>query len=87
MAKIVTSSVVIALLLFAGGSALACKLTKVDDVKKAELKVYFTRFPKEDTTNGKYKTCKIVRDGGTAFFVTPFRQDATVVVHPDNWPK
>jgi hypothetical protein len=87
MGRIVTSFVVIALLLSPSGIALACKLTKVADAKSAELKVYFTRFPKEDTTGGKYKACRIVKDGGTAFFVTPFRQDATVVVHPDNWPK
>ena len=87
MGRIVTGIVVIVLLSFTSGLALACKLTKVADAKSAELKVYFTRFPKEDTTGGKYKACKIVRDGGTPFFVTPFRQDATVVVHPDNWPR
>ena len=34
------------------GTAIACKLTKVDDAKAATLKVYFTRFPKEDTSGG-----------------------------------
>jgi hypothetical protein len=87
MGRIVTSVVVIAWVLGTSGIALACRLTKIDDAKKAELKVYFTRFPKEDATGGKYKGCKIVKEGGTPFFVTPFRQDANVVVHPDNWPK
>lgn len=68
-------------------AVLACELTKVAAAKDAKLKVYFTRFPKEDKTGGKYKKCRIVKKGGTPFFVTPFRQDATVVVHRSNWPR
>jgi len=62
-----------------------CKLTKTKAAKDAKLKVYFTKFLKEDTTKGKYKKCRIVAKGGTPFFVTPFRQDANVVVHASNW--
>ena len=85
--RILTGLFLIASLMAASGTAFACKLTKVSAAKDAELKVYFTRFPKEDTTGGKYKACKLVREGGKTFFVTPFRQDANVVVHVDNWPK
>lgn len=67
--------------------AFGCELTKVGSAKDAKLKVYFTRFPKEDTTDGKYKKCRIVKKGGTPFFITPFRQDANVVVHRSNWPR
>jgi hypothetical protein len=75
------------LVLASAPAAVACTLTKVATPKEAELRVYFTRFPKEDATGGKYKKCKIVKSGGTTFFVTPFRQDANLVVHEDNWPK
>lgn len=81
-----------ALALFASSPALAtpCTLLAVDKPTDAKLKIYFTRFPKEDNTGGKYKQCRIVKkaeDGTTTFFVTPFRQDATDVVHESNWPK
>jgi hypothetical protein len=85
--RILTGLFLVASLVSVSSTALACKLTKVAAAKDAELKVYFTRFPKEDTTGGKYKACKLVKQGGTRFFVTPFRQDANVVVHTDNWPK
>lgn len=73
----------------AAGTAFAdkpCVLTEIKDAKAAALKVYFTKFLKEDNTNGRYKNCRISKAGGEAFFVTPFRQDATVVVHKSNWP-
>jgi hypothetical protein len=87
MRRIVTGLAVMASLALASAPAIACKLSKSNDPKTAQMKVYFTRFPKEDTSAGKYKACRLVKEGGTTFFVTPFRQDATVVVHPDNWPK
>jgi hypothetical protein len=49
----------------------------------------FTKFPQEDTSKGAYKGCRIVKKaepGAKGFFITPFRQDATVVVHRANWP-
>lgn len=88
---------VLALLLGAGAFAPAawasgkgCLLLEASRVEDAELKVYFTKFPKEDTSSGKYRGCRKVKKaeaGATTFFVTPFRQDATVVVHPSNWPE
>jgi hypothetical protein len=80
---------VLALLATSPAVATACTLLAVDKPEAAKLKVYFTRFPKEDTTGGKYKQCRLVKkpEADTAtFFVTPFRQDATVVVHAANWP-
>lgn len=71
------------------GLAATCKLQAVGKPEDAKHRVYFTKFLKEDTTNGRYKGCKIVRrpDKDTeTFFVTPFRQDATIIVHRDNWP-
>ena len=87
MGRTLAGLFLLASLIAVSSPAFACKLTKVAAAKEAELKVYFTRFPKEDTTGGKYKSCKLVKDGGTRFFVTPFRQDANIVVHTDNWPK
>lgn len=70
--------------------ALAADCTLVSVAKgKADLVVYFTKFREEDKTAGKYKACKLVskkRPGSKSFRVTPFRQDATVVVHRSNWP-
>lgn len=66
-----------------------CTLRKVDKASEAKLLVYFTRFPTEDKTGGKYKRCRIVRkdEAGTeTFFVSPFRQDANLVVLRANWP-
>lgn len=71
------------------GHASPCKLFAVDRADKAQLRVYFTKFIREDNSGGKFKSCKIVRKpepDTQAFFVTPFRQDATVVVHRSNWP-
>lgn len=67
-----------------------CTLQRVSAPKGADLRVYFTRFPSEDTSNGKYAACKIVKAKKAetkTFYVTPFRQDATVVVLRKNWPK
>ena len=52
--------------------------------------MYFTKFVEEDATKGKYRQCRIVATkaaGTRTFVVTPFRQDATVVVHRSNWPR
>ena len=67
-----------------------CTLVEVASADKSDLRVYFTRFVTEDKTKGRFKKCKIVEKPGKgtqAFFVTPFRQDATLVVHKSNWPK
>ncbi len=69
--------------------ALACTLVSVGKADGAKHKIYFTKFLKEDNSGGKFKKCRIVTksEAGTeTFFVTPFRQDASVVVHKDNWP-
>jgi outer membrane lipoprotein-sorting protein len=68
----------------------ACTLMRTTEAKNAELRVYFTKFAKEDKTGGKYKSCRIVRQKESEtkmFYVTPFRQDANVVVHRSNWPR
>jgi len=70
--------------------AAACSLLRVEAAKGADLIVYFTRFKNEDNTEGKYKKCRLVkqrRDDTKSFFVTPFRQDANVIVHEDDWPR
>lgn len=72
-------------------SALAaeCVLYEAPKADGADLRVYFTKFPQEDTSKGAYKGCRIVKKaeaGAKSFFITPFRQDATVVVHRSNWP-
>lgn len=67
-----------------------CTLLQASKPEEARLKVYFTKFLKEDTSGGKYKSCRIVKKveaGTVTYFVTPFRQDATVVVHETNWPR
>lgn len=69
--------------------AAECLLLASSKAEGAELKVYFTKFAQEDTTKGAYKACRIVKKaepGAKTFFITPFRQDANVVVHRDNWP-
>lgn len=73
-----------------GLPATACTLYRVLSAEQAELRVYFTRFEGEDTTGGRYADCDIVarpNDEATTYWVTRFRQDANVVVHPDNWPE
>lgn len=77
-----------ALIAPAAARAQDCTLVRVDK-GKADLVVYFTKFREEDKTRGRYKSCKIVskkRPGSKSFKITPFRQDATVVVHRSNWP-
>lgn len=79
----------LAVIVLSAQPAWACTLLSVKKAEEAKHKVYFTKFTKEDNTGGKYKKCRIVTkaEAGTeTFFVTPFRQDATVVVHKDNWP-
>ena len=84
------AAICIAFLAFAQGAFAAdCTLIPVKKPEEAQHKVYFTKFLKEDNTGGRYKKCRIVtkaENGTETFFVTPFRQDATVVVHKDNWP-
>lgn len=56
---------------------------------KPDLTVYFTKFAAEDKTAGRYKKCRLVSkssEGTKTFRVTPFRQDASVVVTRGNWP-
>ena len=70
------------------GAAEACTLMEVSG--DAELVVFFTKFPKEDQTGGRYAKCRLVKKKGPGtktFRTTPFRPDATVVVHRSNWPK
>lgn len=72
---------------FAAGT---CSLLAVDKPESAKLRVYFTKFAKEDNSGGKYKSCRMVTKAQadtTTFFITPFRQDANLVVHKDNWPQ
>ncbi len=70
--------------------ALAARCTLMPLSKgKADLSVYFTKFAGEDTTGGRYKKCRLVSkatEGTKTFRVTPFRQDASVVVTRANWP-
>lgn len=81
----------LAALLLTGAPARAeepCTLMEV--TAQAELVVFFTKFPKEDQTGGRYAKCRRVKKkvvGTITYRVTPFRPDATVVVHPANWPK
>lgn len=73
----------------AASPALACTLYRVMSAEQAELRVYFTRFEREDTTGGRYRDCEVVAspdDDTILYWVTRFRQDANVIVHPDNWP-
>lgn len=70
-------------------SAAPCTLKRAKSAKAAKLVVYFTKFAKEDKTGGKYKKCRIVEaaeSGTTTFHITPFRQDANLVVMKTNWP-
>lgn len=73
----------------AAQAAEPCTLLLSPKAETAQHKVYFTKFKKEDNTGGRYKKCRIVTSpepGTETFFVTPFRQDATLIVHPSNWP-
>lgn len=82
-------AVAVAVILGSPALALACTLIAVPKADGAQHKIYFTKFLKEDNSSGKFKKCRIVTkaEAGTqTFFVTPFRQDASVVVHKDNWP-
>jgi hypothetical protein len=84
------ASVAISLLgLFLSSAAAACTLVEVGASDKPLHRVYFTRFPTEDNTGGRFKHCKIVKKpapGAETFTVTPYRQDATDIVHKSNWP-
>jgi hypothetical protein len=71
-------------------AAAGCTLLEQPRAEGAKLKVFFTRFAREDTSGGKFKECRLVTRAEAEtlrFFVTPFRQDADVVVHADNWPR
>jgi hypothetical protein len=66
-----------------------CSLFQVEAPSDADHVVYFTRFVEEDDSEGQFEECRIVRrrdDATDTYYVTPFRQDATVVVHRDRWP-
>lgn len=68
----------------------ACLLVEVFDPNGAEHRVYFTNFRREDDSNGRFQSCRLLDEpapGAQPFFVTKFRQDASVVVHRDNWPR
>jgi hypothetical protein len=84
------ASVAISLLgLFLSSAAAACTLVEVGPGDKPLHRVYFTRFATEDNTGGKFKHCKIVKKPtpeAETFTVTPYRQDATDIVHKTNWP-
>jgi hypothetical protein len=85
-------AVLIALLLALPDAAAAASCTLLEHPKAegAKLKVFFTRFAREDTSGGKFKGCRLVTKAEAEtvrFFVTPFRQDADVVVHTENWPR
>jgi hypothetical protein len=90
MKRLVTAAAFAAITLSAHLAAAApCSLLAVAKPDQAKHRVYFTKFVKEDTSGGKYKACRIVQkaDAGTeTFYVTPFRQEATIVVHKSNWP-
>lgn len=63
---------------------------RVTDKGAARLVVFFTKFPGEDKSAGRYKACKLVDKAAPdteTFIVTPFRPDANVIVHPSNWPR
>lgn len=84
------AAITLAAMLLVPAAASACTLMRAKSAKAAQLRVYFTKFAKEDKTGGKYRSCRIVRDmqsGTKTFHVTPFRQDANVVVHRSNWPQ
>lgn len=72
--------------------AAECTLLEVAEIADADLTVYFTKFPGEDESNGRFADCILVGpqeadDYTQAFWVSPFRQDADWVVHPSNWPR
>ncbi|MBI2375321.1 MAG: hypothetical protein HYV07_15100 [Deltaproteobacteria bacterium] len=81
----------VAFVLAALASAVAhaeCRLRAVDRADSAKIIVFFTKFEKEDTSGGRYRSCRIVTSGDAeTFYVTPFRKGASVVVHESNWPK
>jgi hypothetical protein len=87
-----TRAALVSLLLAVPDAAAAagCTLLEHPRAEGAKLKVFFTRFAREDTSAGKFKQCRLVTQAEAEtvrFFVTPFRQDADVVVHTDNWPR
>ena len=73
----------------AAAQAAPCTLMVVSKQTKADLVVYFTKFVEEDRTKGQFRKCRVVRAKNSdtrTYRVTPFRQDASVVVHRKNWP-
>lgn len=67
-----------------------CVLREVDAKDAPKHKVFFTKFEKEDSSGGRFRQCKIVKTPAPneeTFTITPFRQDATVVVfRATGWP-
>ena len=67
-----------------------CTLVHVSSADTPSLRVYFTRFAREDKTGGKYKKCRIVKtpaEDSKTFLITPFRQDANLIVLRSRWPR
>jgi len=79
-------------MLFPSSALAECSLFEVQKIEDADMTVYFTKFPGEDESQGRFVDCVIVdpdeADAYTqAFWVSPFRQDADWVVHPSNFPR
>ncbi|MGF1511373.1 MAG: hypothetical protein ACFB9M_17925 [Myxococcota bacterium] len=67
----------------------ACTLMRVERIEEASHRVYFTRFKREDDSEGRFRACRLVQHPSQdteTYYVTPFRQDSTVIVHPSQWP-
>ncbi|MEM1024048.1 MAG: hypothetical protein AAGD10_06195 [Myxococcota bacterium] len=68
-----------------------CTLAEVADIEDADVTIYFTKFPGEDESQGRFADCILIdiqkADESTqTFWISPFRQDADWVVHPSNFP-
>jgi hypothetical protein len=88
--RVAALTVALFLTSLAPAAALACTLFRVDAPEHAQLRVYFTRFESEDETDGRYRDCEVVdvpEDDSVRFWITRFRQDANLIVHPSNWPR
>jgi hypothetical protein len=71
-------------------TASGCTLIRVSTRDEATFRVYFTRFAQEDKSAGKYKKCRIVKTpvaDSKTFLITPFRQDANLIILRSSWPR